>query len=292
MAKPARYAKLSPYGDDPRDLDQDVHDISLTAGERSVPLPRGSAGRSLRLIALLLIAVAGGWAYFGDPSTWPGRIEREWAAFNAGAERQPAAPAPTAVAQPAVEPPSLPTQTSSIATSAMQQLPVAMVEKPAIVPETPPAKSTTSDTATEQPPVEKAPPEPLPEVVATEPYQRRAVAAGLHPELSRALLEKLTTADYRNASQAIRTALAETPDSEVYTWPQQPKRGLAVFQVRFVEGAPADCRRYVVAIGKDGWSTTALPMEKCGIKPKRSAAGQAPVTQGAGNKALVRPINQ
>jgi hypothetical protein len=31
-----------------------------------------------------------------------------------------------------------------------------------------------------------------------------------------------------------------------------------------VQGAAPACRRYVVTITKDGWLTTALPMEKCG----------------------------
>ena len=85
----------------------------------------------------------------------------------------------------------------------------------------------------------------------------------------------------------MRTALAETPDGAVFAWPRESKRGIAIFQVKFVEGAPAGCRRYVVTIAREGWSTTALPMEKCGIKLKQSASNQ-----GAGNKAVVRPINQ
>jgi hypothetical protein len=45
-----------------------------------------------------------------------------------------------------------------------------------------------------------------------------------------------------------------------------------LFQVRFVAGAAPGCRRYVVTVTKDGWLTTALPMEKCG--PKRETPGR------------------
>ena len=92
----------------------------------------------------------------------------------------------------------------------------------------------------------------------------RAVAVGLHPDLSRVLLARLSPTDYRNAGIAIQTAVAETPDSGVFVWPRQRKPELALFQVRFVPGAAPSCRRYVVTVTKDGWLTTAPPMEKCG----------------------------
>jgi len=49
----------------------------------------------------------------------------------------------------------------------------------------------------------------------------------------------------------------------VFVWPRQRKPELALFEVRFVPGAAPHCRRYVVTVTKDGWSTTAPPMEKC-----------------------------
>jgi hypothetical protein len=96
----------------------------------------------------------------------------------------------------------------------------------------------------------------------------RAEAVGLHPDLSRVLLARLSPTDYRNAGIAIQTAVAETPDSAVFVWPRQRKPELALFQVRFVPGAAPGCRRYVVTVTKDGWLTTALPMEKCGSQPQ------------------------
>jgi hypothetical protein len=103
-------------------------------------------------------------------------------------------------------------------------------------------------------------------VRAGDAVERRAEAAGLHPDLSRAVLGRLSEADYRAAATAIRKALAEADDDAVLIWPPKPKSEAAQFRVSFVEGANTDCRRYVVAIAKDGWQTTALPMEKCGVK--------------------------
>ena len=134
-------------------------------------------------------------------------------------------------------------------------------------------------TAEEVPPApaqekEPAAPQPLPPPVVdpADPYQKRALAVGLHPELSHAVLSRLTAADYKNAGMAIKTALAETPDSKAYAWPKEGGGAkLALFEVRFVQGATPECRRYVVTVTMNHWSTTALPMERCGVK----AAGKA-----------------
>ena len=94
----------------------------------------------------------------------------------------------------------------------------------------------------------------------------RAAAVGLHPDLSSVLLARLSPTDYRNAGFAIETAMEETPDNAVFVWPRQRKPELALFRVRFVAGAAPGCRRYVVTVVKDGWPTTALPMEKCNVR--------------------------
>ena len=69
-----------------------------------------------------------------------------------------------------------------------------------------------------------APDGPLRPAVAdpSDPYQVRAAAVGLHPDLSRALLARLSPADYRNAGIAIKTALAETAEKYL-------KKGSAVY---------------------------------------------------------------
>jgi len=58
--------------------------------------------------------------------------------------------------------------------------------------------------------------------------------------------------------------VAKTPDTATFVWPRQRTPELALFQVHFVPGAAPHCRRYVVTVTKDRWSTTAAPMEKCG----------------------------
>ncbi len=115
-------------------------------------------------------------------------------------------------------------------------------------------------------------PLPPPKVDPADPYQKRALAVGLHPELSRVLLSRLSDTDYRNAGIAIQKAVAEAGDGDNFVWPRQRQPKLALFMVHFVAGAAPDCRRYVVVVTKDGWSTTAQPMERCGIKRPRGSA--------------------
>lgn len=98
--------------------------------------------------------------------------------------------------------------------------------------------------------------------------QARAEAVGLHPDLSRAVLARFSPADFRNARVAIQTAIKKTPDNDTFIWPRHREPGRALFKVRFVAGAPADCRRYVVSVTMSGWTTTALPMERCGVRQK------------------------
>lgn len=105
-----------------------------------------------------------------------------------------------------------------------------------------------------------------PKATTPDPLVRRAEAAGLHPDLSPALLQRLSDADFKTATTAIATALKETGDTETLVWPQKAAKGAARFRVSFVHGAPDGCRRYVVEIAKDGWQTTALPVETCGVK--------------------------
>lgn len=101
---------------------------------------------------------------------------------------------------------------------------------------------------------------------------RRAGAAGLHPDLSSVILARLSPADFQNAGAAINRAVTDVADDDVLVWPKQRKAGEAQFRVHFVAGAEQGCRRYVVTIAKDGWLTTALPMEKCGVRRKEARA--------------------
>jgi hypothetical protein len=117
-----------------------------------------------------------------------------------------------------------------------------------------------------------APPQP-----SSDPYRRKAEAAGLHPDLSRAVLSRLTTTDYRNAAYAIQKAIKSVPNNGEFTWPRTRKSGAAVFNVHFVEGAGRDCRRYVVTVTKNRWTSTALPMEKCGVKVAIRSGKENPI---------------
>lgn len=101
---------------------------------------------------------------------------------------------------------------------------------------------------------------------SNDPYRKRAEAVGLNPDLSRAVLSRLTPVDYRNAAYAIEKALTTVPNDGEFTWPRSRKAGAAIFNVHFVQGAGRDCRRYVVTVTKNRWTSTALPMEKCGVK--------------------------
>jgi hypothetical protein len=217
-----------------------------------VPAP---AGKVIVRGIIVLIMFGGGWVLLVDQSGW-----REWllakiaavssSLDNWASDTVPRAPVVAISSRAKPEPP---------------RPPPAEIDSPA--PAAPPLTTGALQAAT-APPASK-PYEAPPDTMAdpADPYQMRAEAVGLHPGLSRVLLTRLSLTDYRNAGIAIRTAVAETPDSGVFAWPRQREPELALFQVRFVRGSASGCRRYVVTITKDRWLTTALPMEKCGPQP-------------------------
>ena len=175
-------------------------------------------------------------------------------------------PPPTAAA------PSEPTQSPIVEQAVAPPPPVAGEPVPAASSAAAADADGPSDAAETHPDAEKdataaAPPQPLPEpkVDPSDRLQVKALAAGLNPALSRGLLARLSSADYRNAREAIRRALGSPSGNDVVLWPQARLKRLAQFEVHFVPAASRDCRRYVVRIAKDGWATTALPMEKCGF---------------------------
>ena len=238
----------------------------LEPGERIGPPPktRSKAMRRVVFVGLVTLGGLGGvWALVGDQMKPPGWLTEKLEAALAQVQRAatelasrnqaaPAAPLPTAGSTPSPSDVAM-TSTNPIETERA----IAMDAGPR------------PETAPEQPPEAPPAPEPLtaPSADPADPNQKRALAAGLHPQLSRVLLARMSAADYRNAAHAVKIALAETPDSEVFVWPKQRKPEEALFNVRFVQGASVDCRRYVVSITKDGWLTTALPLETCGLKP-------------------------
>jgi hypothetical protein len=237
--------------------DDDAHETSFYAGERVCAPPDHARGSSLLPACIVIMIAAGGWWLLKNPGDWPEWLSTKIATASALMhDGTPLGPAP-AMAPP--QPASTPEPTPHTDTAPSQVQPPS--ETASITPPEPPV--TTIATA----PADKAPavaPLPPPASNAGDRYQRRAASVGLHPDISRALLSRLSPTDYRNAGIAIETAVAKTPDSGTFVWPRQRKPELALFQVRFVPGAAPDCRRYVVTVTKDRWSTTALPMEKCG----------------------------
>lgn len=256
-ARRAHYAYPPPQSEAPPPLDwrhaEEPLPLVLRPDDRIDPRPPRRGSAALTLAVLTLVGIGGALALLDDRVRAPA----------------PAEPAPVQKASMEQPLPQLPDR------------PLAAVQDPAgSVPREPaqaarPAPAQPSEPAPAEAAAAEGPPErlPPPPVDKADPWQVKAAAAGLHPELSRALLMRLSAEDYRNAEIAIRTALAETPNEAAYVYPTQRKADLALFRVHFVKGAPADCRRYVVTVTKDRWATTALPMEKCGLPaPRRRAS--------------------
>lgn len=249
------------YGDQAYELGE------VLPGERIGRPPR-RAGRKIVLRGIFLLAAAGGaWAFMSGQVTWPAWLPTDISAMWSALERRPgplAAPAPrTAEPLPRIEP-------EEKLAAAEPPRPAPLIT-PSAEPKVAPAPLTTGALPPAARRSDDAPDGPLRPAVAdpSDPYQVRAAAVGLHPELSRALLSRLSPADYRNAGIAIKNAF-EAAESGVYVWPRQRKPEEALFKVRFVPGAAAGCRRYVVSVTKDGWLTTAPPMEKCGTQPRQA----------------------
>jgi hypothetical protein len=246
-------------------------------GERiGPPLGRGP-GRALLRGLVILIVLGGGWALLDAQSTLPkwllGEIVEAYASWEwripKWFEQPPAAALATAPSSPGPLA-KQPTGSAPAPLPPVSDAAAALLDVPPrpVVTTVPPAAAAgeaapvTGEVAGEAPGV----PLPPPTVDPTDPYQRRAEAVGLHPQLSRVLLARLSPTDYRNAGIAIETAMSKTPDHGVLVWPRQRTPEQALFQVRFVAGAAPGCRRYVVSVTKDGWLTTAPPMEKCGVQ--------------------------
>ncbi len=239
--------------------EDDVLESPLYPGERICPPPADTRGNSILRVCMVLLIVAGGWWLLRHPESWQGWLSTKFATPSALVDGREPGPLEPAMAPPdhadSAEP------ASQFDTASLQP-PSDMAAANSATP--PPAQPlTTVATA----PADKGfsvSPLPPPASDPANPFQARAAAVGLHPDLSRALLSRLSPTDYGNARIAIETALAKTPDTGTFVWPRQRRPELALFEVRFVRGAAPDCRRYVVTVTKDRWSTTAPPMQKCG----------------------------
>lgn len=249
---------------------EDYDEEGFVSGDRLCAPRKGSGGSTMLSAAIVILTGLGGaWAAKSYPAAWQAAVSAASSLVEPGRlVLAGVAPPPAPVAQASEEPPALPAETRDVGAAPGAEAGEAVL---------PPPPVDASEATAEAVPVDGEPaPLPKPAADPSDPNQKRALAAGLHPDLSRSLLSRLTAADYRNARTAIKTALAETPDAGVYAWPREPTAKLALFEVKFVRGAGPECRRYVVTVTKDRWSTTAPAMETCGADvPKRKVVMKA-----------------
>lgn len=251
------------------------HRSDFFPGERiGAPSP-GRTRSAARQILSAAVILAAGWAAFETHTTWRPLLALSLIKIRAEVVR--AKPHPhTAAALPTPIAPLGTAKEVADVTGTTSPLPQAT---PAPIAPTPVATTPSPDPAPGEAnittssitpdathPTAAAAPLPEPEVDPTDPQQKRAAAVGLHPRVSQVVLASLSDTDYRNAGTAIRKALTEATDTDKFIWPRESDKKLAVFQVHFVAGAATTCRRYIVTIVKNGWTTTAPPMEKCGVQ--------------------------
>ncbi|WP_052699469.1 hypothetical protein [Hyphomicrobium sp. 99] len=259
--------------------DYELEDVLIRADEpeafyagEPISAPPRKRGNPVRKFYVFLFAVLGtgaGLIHFDAPwQQWVSNIEQvvssAMSARQLSASLESAPPKDVAVAETSgALPPSPPPAANS------QPLPeVVIAEAPGSETGSPSSETKSDAGASESSSTPSTP---------ADPYRKRAEAVGLHPDLSHVLLSRLTATDYRNAAFAIDKALKTIPDDGVFEWPRSRKNGSAVFNIHFVAGAGHDCRRYVVTVTKDRWTTTALPMERCGVKlaDRGAAKGQS-----------------
>ena len=279
MAAPAlRNTIYSEFSDRAIDEEDEFDAPEFLTGERICP-PRPRRSGLFKLLSWLVMlgALGGGWMLMKDRPAWLQTVSSNVAALWSALNPRDAQPVQQETASQAA--PSAPNQPPPAATEiaaapgADAGTAVATVTTEATPIESTEANTKSDTVATDETSVKPAPQPPSPR--RTDRYEKQAEAVGLNPDLSKSLLKRLTDTDFRNAGIAIKTALAQTSEADVFTWPAKSKPSLALFEVRFVPGAAENCRRYVVTVTKDRWSTTAPPMEKCGLNSPASAANKS-----------------
>ncbi|MDQ8697353.1 hypothetical protein [Hyphomicrobium sp. LHD-15] len=271
----------SPYDDDYRDFDS--LSLNVEPSERAgAPLPNRRKARLRRMLAGIVL-VAGTWVAVANLGV-EGVIETGKSFYEIAVSN-----AQDMIAR--VKPEGLPTTDSTPNNLAGASAPALPNGQPAeaALPELTITQNPATGPAAEEAPsteamgtayAEKA--EPAEEIKDQSPKRKRAIAAGLGPDLPNVLLTRLSQGDLKNAGYAIKTALAKTADDASFSWPPKPSREQALFEIRFVQGAPSGCRRYIVTVTKDRWSSTSAALEKCG--DVRAGNGDVP-----GDKAQRTP---
>lgn len=266
------YSAHYPYGTHSTDADHYAAEfraaLGVTPTDRIGPPQRRPYGKWLTWCLVLTSTAAASALHVDDPARWPRwwaeastlaaplieRVVAAMPAVKAAADALSSPAEPTTTRLPGAATAQPPSTEADAAPSADAQVVAAAEPVETTIAAAPPVAAVEADT-----PAAKS-------VAKEDPNRARATAVGLSPDISRLLLARLSDADYRNAGVAIQKALAETPDDNVLYWPLKTKSGVAQFQVHFVPGADEGCRRYVVTIAKDGWATTALPMDNCAVK--------------------------
>jgi hypothetical protein len=267
MSARAQFSTADDFGHDSFNAEAYAQSSNFFPGEPIGPRRARHGLRKAVNIAVVLAAVAGGWAVMRNPEAYQYAQTASSAAMETASALFAAHPASPDTPLVTAPPPVQPLAANDVAEAPAATALAAAEPVPVAAPD--PARQTASESSdTDEAPAPLAPPK----IDPGDPYQKRAAAVGLHPDLSRVLLSKLSPADYKNAGIAIKTALAETPDSDKFVWPKKSKPDLALFEVHFVRGSASDCRRYVVTVTKDGWLTTALPMEKCGVNKTHASS--------------------
>lgn len=238
----------------------DYEPQALFAGEPITPRPR-RGGTMLPATIAIVILCGGGYAALETKAIWQQWLPADLNALRSLIAAPAQAPADQKAPLDASPPPPQPLVSREVVEAPRVEAGTPVPSAPTTLNATAPDAAAADEAASSEPPM----PLPPPTVDASDPYQKRAVDVGLHPSLSRSLLTRMSDTDYRNAGVAIKKALAETRDGDVLIWPRGGKPKDAVFEVKFVRSASPDCRRYVVIVTKDRWSTTARAMEKCGL---------------------------
>ncbi len=247
-------------------------DWRVGADDRAGPPPaRRSA---LRVVMHLAVLLAGGGALYANPWILTRSVDWLWQQVETVRAWTPSPAQTDARVPPGERDTSAATPARALPAPSRTELPVPAEQTVRVpAPDAQPASDTPASgqpaatAASSADPGFNAPYAP-PKPPVAEPFQLRAEAVGLHPEMSKAVLSRLSPADFQNARIAIDKLLAEASSDAVVVWPAQRRASEAQFRVHLVPGSDgADCRRYVVAIAKDGWLTTGLPMERCSALP-------------------------
>lgn len=238
--------------------------LNVEPMDRVGTLPPNRTKARLRAIFVCSVLLGGAWAFSEHDPERAESLVASAKSFLGAAVSKVQEIASRAQQESASAAPGASTPSADAAASA---LPFGPGE--GLVPEIPAAQTETVPATTEE--LAKEPvgttyaetAEPAEDPADKSPVRKQAIAAGLGPDLPNVLLTRLSKGDLKNAEYAIKTAIAKTSDDAKFSWPLKPTQQQALFEVRFVAGAAQGCRRYIVTVTKDRWTSTSAALEKC-----------------------------